>query len=91
LPLFVLAVVCSFRCLFLPLFVLAVILSASFEREGSRRTPPRLNPPPFLPQNPLLIAHSPQLKAHRSKNASSHPAKTPAIPLVKPLEAPNSP
>ena len=42
-------------CLFLPLFVLAVILSASFEREGSRYRS-RLPQPstPFSPQVPPL-------------------------------------
>jgi hypothetical protein len=40
----------------------AVILSASFEREGPRRTPTRLNPPPLsptkLPNFVLLVCHS---------------------------------
>jgi hypothetical protein len=78
------------RCLFLPLFVLAVILSASFEREGSRRTPPLH---PFLPQNPRpcsyrppLHPHATQLKAHSSnrKNRPPTPQKTQQIPLSSP-------
>ena len=59
-PHFVVACSCSSFCpersrraespsLPLSLSVLAVILSASFEREGPRRTPPGLNPSPLSP------------------------------------------
>jgi hypothetical protein len=43
------------RCLFL-----LVILSASFEREGPRRTPPHPNPPPLSPvKSPPLLFLTP--------------------------------
>ena len=62
-----LAVACSCRCLFS-----AVILSASFEREGSRRTPPP-QPSTLSPTKSLALADRRPLHPHTTQLIARSP------------------